>query len=106
MSKKIKILTITERRADYSRYKPILDLIKKNSSMDYNLIVTGMHLLKEHGLTINQIKKDDFKVFHKIHSFVGRKKSDEAMVFAIGKILCDLSKLFSVSKDLSLGFGI
>ena len=108
MSKKIKILTITERRADYSRYKPILDLIKKNSSMDYNLIVTGMHLLKEHGLTINQIKKDDFKVFHKIHSFVGRKKSDEAMVFAIGKILCDLSKLFRKHKpDLVLtGFDI
>ena len=73
MSKKIKILTITERRADYSRYKPIIDLIKKSPSMEYNLIVTGMHLLKEHGLTINQIKKDKFKVFHKINSFAGRK---------------------------------
>ena len=108
MSKKIKILTITERRADYSRYKPIIDLIKKSPSMEYNLIVTGMHLLKEHGLTINQIKKDKFKVFHKINSFAGRKKSDEAMVYAMGKILCDLSRLFAKYKpDLVLtGFDI
>ena len=58
--------------------------------------------------TINQIKKDKFKVFHKINSFAGRKKSDEAMVYAMGKILCDLSRLFAKYKpDLVLtGFDI
>jgi GDP/UDP-N,N'-diacetylbacillosamine 2-epimerase (hydrolysing) len=69
MLKKINILTITERRADYSRYKPILDLIKKDKYLNYKLIVTGMHLLKKHGLTINQIKKDKLEIFKTIKSF-------------------------------------
>ena len=51
MSKKIKIVIITERRADYSRFKPILEIIKKDINLDYCLIVTGLHLLKEHGKT-------------------------------------------------------
>ena len=49
---------MTERRADYSRFKPILNLIKKSKRLNYVLIVTGSHLLKKHGLTINEIKKD------------------------------------------------
>ena len=35
-----KILIVTERRADYSRFKPILDLIVKDKDLDYSLVVT------------------------------------------------------------------
>ena len=59
---KKKILIVTERRADYSKFKPILDEIKKSKSLSYVLIVTGSHLLKKHGYTINEIKKDGFKI--------------------------------------------
>ena len=69
MSKKIKILLITERRADYSRFKPILELIKRHKKINYYLLVTGLHLLKEHGLTINEIKKDGFIIHNKINMF-------------------------------------
>ena len=61
-----KILIITERRADFSRFKPIIKLIQKDKKLDYNLIVTGLHLVKEHGFTINEIKKEKFKIFFKI----------------------------------------
>ena len=53
-----KIFLVTERRADYSRFKPILELIKKDKELDYDLVVTGMHLRKEYGNTINEIKKN------------------------------------------------
>ena len=49
-----KVFVITERRADYSRFKPILELIKKDKSLDYCLIVTGIHLLKEHGYLLTK----------------------------------------------------
>ena len=52
-----KILIVTERRADYSKFRPVLHEIKKSKKLDYFLVVTGSHLLKEHGLTINEIKK-------------------------------------------------
>ena len=39
-----KIFIITERRADYSRFKPILKLIENDPELDYILTVTGAHL--------------------------------------------------------------
>ena len=53
-----KILIITERRADFSRFKPIIKLIQKDKKLDYQLIVTGLHLVKKYGYTINEINKD------------------------------------------------
>ncbi len=54
--KKKKILIVTERRADFSRSKPVLDKIKKNKNFDYVLVVTCIHLLKKYGYSINEIK--------------------------------------------------
>jgi UDP-hydrolysing UDP-N-acetyl-D-glucosamine 2-epimerase len=109
MSKK-KILIITERRADYSRFKPILKIIKKEKFYDYVLVVTGSHLLRNHGYTIKEIKKDGFKVNHKIKSFSDNSKIDdgENMILGIGKIFMKISKVIKKEKpDLILsGFDI
>ena len=59
---KRRILLVTERRADYSKFKPILAAIKHSKKTEYKLIVTGTHLLKSHGHTIDEIKQDGFKV--------------------------------------------
>ena len=37
-----KVFLITERRADYSRFQPILRLIE-SPELDYDLVVTGLH---------------------------------------------------------------
>src|SRR3989344_2349397 len=60
--KKRKILFITERRADYSRLKPIMKAVRQSKKLELQLVVTGMHLLKGFGETINIIKKDGFKI--------------------------------------------
>jgi len=107
---KKKILIITERRADYSRFKPILNIIKNEKQYNYTLIVTGSHLLKSHGYTIKDIKKDNFKTQYKINSFIENNKIDdgENMILAIGKILMKISKIIKKEKpDLILsGFDI
>ena len=64
-----KILLITERRADYSRFKEILKEINKHKDLQYILVVTGIHLEKSFGLTINEIKKDGFKISYKFKMF-------------------------------------
>ena len=64
----IKVFIITERRADYSRFKPIMNLIKEENSLDYVLAVTGAHLKKEMGYTKTEILKDGFKVDFKIEN--------------------------------------
>mgnify|MGYP001295445130 FL=1 len=94
MSKKIKVAIITERRADYSRFKPILNFLKKDKKFEYQLIVTGLHLLKEHGSTINEIKKDGFKILKKINMFnKGYKGDGSSMIFAMGNVMQALSKI-------------
>ena len=60
---KKKILIVTERRADYSKFRPVINEIKKSKKLDYFLIVTGSHLRKENGYTINDIKNDGFSNF-------------------------------------------
>ena len=38
---KKKIFLVTERRADYTKFRPILKEISKSKKLDYFLIVTG-----------------------------------------------------------------
>jgi len=109
MMSKRKILLITERRADYSRFKPILKLINKSKYLRYILVVTGTHLLKNHGKTINEIKKDKFRIDYKIKSFSSSKADDgESMVVAIGNVLKKISLVIKKSRpDIILtGFDI
>ena len=99
MSKKTRILLITERRADYSRFKPLLKLMKDDLKIDYKIIVTGSHLLKSHGYTINEIKKDKFKIFKKIKNFHNlRKNSAINMISSMGTVFTKLSNIFNKYK--------
>ncbi|MFH0832300.1 MAG: UDP-N-acetylglucosamine 2-epimerase [Candidatus Aenigmatarchaeota archaeon] len=94
-----KIAFITERRADYSRFKPILDLIKKDTELDYTLVVTGAHLMKKYGHTIDVIKKDGFKVAAEIPIFDEDFDDTGAeMVRGIGRILVDLPTILEKEK--------
>ncbi len=106
---KKKILLITERRADYSKLKPILNEIKNSKKLDYYLIVTGSHLLKEHGNTINEIKKDRFIIHKKFHMYDSNgKDSGSHMVRSFGRAIVELSKIIEqVKPDIILtGFDI
>jgi len=105
------ILIITERRADFSRFKPILKLIKKDKKLDYKLIVTGLHLVKKYGYTIREIKKENFKIFSKFKIFdknYFQKNDGSEMAKAIGVAFIRLPNLIKKSKpDLILsGFDI
>ena len=64
-----KILIVTERRADYSRFKEILKQINIKKDLKYILVVTGIHLEKDFGKTINEIKKDGFKISYQFKMF-------------------------------------
>ena len=93
--KKRKILFITERRADYSRLKPIMKLVQKSPKLEMQLVVTGMHLLKKFGETRKQIIKDGFKIDKIIPMFEENDSDDGAsMVRGMGKALIAFSEVF------------
>jgi GDP/UDP-N,N'-diacetylbacillosamine 2-epimerase (hydrolysing) len=58
-----KIAVLTESRADYGIYLPVLKAIQACPDLELNLIVTGMHLSPEYGKTWQEIERDGFK-FH------------------------------------------
>ena len=102
-------MLVTERRADYTKLKPILDEIKKSKKLDYYLIVTGSHLLKEHGLTINEIRKDGFKIHKKFRMYEEKRKDfGSDMVHSFGRAIIELSKITQkLQPDIMLtGFDI
>ena len=65
----MKILTLVERRADYSRIRPILQEMYKDSSFEIYLVVTGACLLDTHGKDVDYIQEDGFTINAKISMF-------------------------------------
>ncbi|MFA4955703.1 MAG: UDP-N-acetylglucosamine 2-epimerase [Candidatus Methanoperedens sp.] len=59
---KRKISVITGTRAEYGLLYPVMKAIENNPKLELSIIVTGIHLSIEHGYTINEIKKDGFKI--------------------------------------------
>ena len=111
MLNKRKIFIVTERRADFSRFKPILELIKKDNKLDYDLVVTGSHLLKKHGYTIKEIIKSKFKIYDKFSMFdksYNKNDKETGMAIALGRAVMKLSAILEKSKpDIILsGFDI
>ena len=96
---KKKILFVTERRADYSKLYPVLKQIEQSKKFDYYLIVTGSHLLKKYGYTINEIKKDGIKIYKKFKMF--EEKNDDSpaiMTEGFGKAIINLTKIIKILK--------
>lgn len=65
-SELLKIAIVTGSRAEYGLFKPLLKEIKKDRSLKLQLLVTGMHLSPEFGLTYKHIEADGYKIDEKV----------------------------------------
>lgn len=61
-----KICVFTGTRAEYGILKPLLNKIKKSRDMRLQILVSGMHLSPEFGLTYQEIENDGFAIDEKI----------------------------------------
>lgn len=104
-----KIFVLVERRADYSRYKPILTKLKQDPFFEIHLVVTGICLLDLHGKDVNYIEQDGFEISAKIPMFIdGREDSGGEMVKAMSRVMSALvDELERAKPDIVLsGFDI
>ena len=88
-----KIFLITSNRSEYGILRNLIQKSKRSKKLKLNLIVTGAHLNKLFGSTINEIIKDNNKIFHKIKINQSNKKSEKAYLQS-SKIISSFSKLF------------
>lgn len=61
-----KICFFTGTRAEYGLLKPLMDEVVKDDSLRLQLLVTGMHLSPEFGLTYKLIENDGFIIDEKV----------------------------------------
>jgi GDP/UDP-N,N'-diacetylbacillosamine 2-epimerase (hydrolysing) len=64
--KKKKICVVTGTRAEYGLLFWLIKGIKEDSELELQLVVTGMHLSPEFGLTYKEIVKDGFRIDRKV----------------------------------------
>ena len=90
---KRKICIITGSRAEYGLLKPLLDEIKNDPDLSLHLIVTGMHLSPEFGLTFAEIEKEGFKIDNKIEILLSSDTATGTLK-AMGLALISLSEVY------------
>ncbi|MEI4769601.1 UDP-N-acetylglucosamine 2-epimerase [Psychrobacillus sp. FJAT-51614] len=80
---KKKICVVTGTRAEYGLLYWLMSKIQKDKELQMQLIVTGMHLSPEFGLTYQQIEKDGFIIDQKIEMLLSGD-TPSAIVKSIG----------------------
>lgn len=103
---KRKIAIVTGTRAEYSYLKPLIKCMEHDKKINLILYVTGMHLLKEYGNTINDIKKDGFKIKKTIDMGLKTNNSDYDLSISIGNGILGFTKALNEDKpDIVVVFG-
>ena len=90
---KRKICVVTGSRAEYHLLRQLLQAIKDDSHLKLQLVVTGMHLSLEFGLTYQDIVKDGFGISEKVDMLIGGDTS-VAISKSLGVGITGLAKVF------------
>jgi len=100
-----RICVFTGTRSEYGLLYPLLKKIQKSKDFDLQLIVSGMHLSSEFGLTYKQIEADGFKIDEKTEILLS-SDTDEGVCKTIGVALISLTdSLRRLKPDLFIVLG-
>lgn len=91
---KRKICVVTGTRAEYGLLYWLLERAKIDIEIELQLVVTGMHLSPEFGLTVNQIEKDGFVVNEKVEMLISGD-TPTAIAKSIGLGVISFSDVFN-----------
>ena len=95
-----KVLIVFESRASYGYSKNLYNLLKDDKRFNLKTVVTGTHLSKELGSSINNIRKDKIKIDFKI-PFLNKDLN-----LGIGNLVVKFSKIVKkFSPDIVIIFG-
>lgn len=89
-----KICVVTGSRAEYGLLYPLLKEIKADSELALQLVVTGMHLSPEFGLTYKEIMNDDFQIDEKVEMLLS-SDSQVAITKSMGLGLIGFADVFN-----------
>lgn len=100
-----KVAVLTGSRGEYSIYASVLDAIDERADLSYELIVTGMHLEKKFGYTIEEIRKDNRKIGAEV-PMLKYEDTLAGMVKNTGEAIIGITESFErIKPDLILVLG-
>lgn len=100
-----KILVVTGTRAEYGLLYWTMKEIQQDKDLQLQLIVTGSHLSKEYGYTVDQIRKDGFEIDEEIDMLIDSNKKS-AIVKSMGLEMIQMAQAFDRLKpDILLILG-
>ena len=74
---------VTASRADYNIYSSVLRRLQADPALTLHLIVSGMHLSPEFGLTVDEIERSGFEVGERVEMLLS-SDSPEAIAKSMG----------------------
>jgi UDP-hydrolysing UDP-N-acetyl-D-glucosamine 2-epimerase len=96
---------VTTGRADYGIYTPVLRLIQADPELKLHLIVSGMHLSPEFGMTVNLILSDGFEIGDRVETLLS-SDSPEGIAKSMGLAVIGFSQVYARSEiDLLVVLG-
>ena len=100
-----KVLYISGTRADFGLMESTLNLINAVPALEISVVVTGMHLSKAYGSTIDEIEASAIPVAGIAETHLS-PENGATMARAIGKMVTDFTDIFDESKpDIVLLLG-
>jgi UDP-hydrolysing UDP-N-acetyl-D-glucosamine 2-epimerase len=99
------VAVLTVGRSDYSILRPVLSRICDSDDLALELIATGMHLSPKFGMSIKDIERDEFSIFHRFEMLEAGDEPSH-ITGSIARGIAALSEIFSGSRpDLLLLMG-
>ena len=89
-----KIAVITGSRAEYGLLYWIMKGIHEDHELELQLIVTGMHLSPEFGLTVREIEKDGFPIAERVEMLLS-SDTEEAVAISMGVGIQGFAKAYA-----------
>ncbi len=100
-----RVVVITGTRATYGLLKPVMRAIQRQAGLELFVCVAGMHLSKEFGHTVDEIRKDGFRIDAEV-PMVPEQDTGAAMARAIGKGIIRFTEAFKkIKPDVVLVIG-
>ena len=96
--KKRKICIITGTRAEYGLLHWLMNDIKKDPSLELQIIATGMHCSTEFGLTHSEIENDGFNINKKIEMIVSADTPQSIVPFLTASKISNAGKISPAPK--------
>jgi len=83
-----RILFLTGTRADFGKLKPLMRAVDQHPSFECQIFVTGMHMMRRYGYTVDEVRKAGFT---DLHLFMNQIEG-ESMELVLSNTIVGLSR--------------